>query len=241
MKPDHAEARLTGYLSDIRQGNSRAREQLIEEYKPFVAKIAGNICKRYLDWSVDDELSIALIAFNQAIDLYKPEREVPFLPFARLVIESRLKDYFKQESRHQHASLEINPTGNAEETFSPAEIDQAWLEYQNRSIEDERNQEIDHLDTLLREYGIQFEDLVEHSPKHKETRTSLQKVAHVLASQPNLMKSLKSKKLLPAKELAINSQVSSKTIERGRKYIIAMALILSDAQEFTCLRSYILS
>lgn len=239
MNQNHAGDRLAATLAEIRLGNSQARDSFLEEYRPFVAKVASSLCKRFLDWGRDDELSIGLIALNSALDRYKPEKGVPFLPFARLVIESHLKDYFKKESRHQHASLYMAPSDDEDELFSPAEIEQAWVNYQNLTIEDERQQEIVALDLLLRDYGIQFDDLVEVSPKHRDTRQTMFRAAHHLAGEQPLMDYLKSKKMLPTKELALNTGISRKTLEKGRKYIIALALILHYREEFIYLRSYI--
>lgn len=52
------------------------REKFIEENRDFVYKIASSICKRRLSWQNDDELSIALIAFNKAIETYDKKRAI---------------------------------------------------------------------------------------------------------------------------------------------------------------------
>jgi RNA polymerase sigma factor len=53
------------------------------------------------------------------------------------------------------------------------------------------------------------------------------------------MKQFNNKKLLPIKELTLLSGVNRKTVEKGRKYIIALALIHHYEDEFIYLRSYI--
>ncbi|MCY7801218.1 RNA polymerase subunit sigma, partial [Bacillus haynesii] len=53
----------------IQKGNQQLQNELIDQYKPFVAKTVSSVCKRYID-EKDDEFSIGLIAFNEAIEKY---------------------------------------------------------------------------------------------------------------------------------------------------------------------------
>ncbi|MDA8235273.1 MAG: RNA polymerase sigma-I factor [Clostridia bacterium] len=228
---------LLQLIIDIQQGDTTARERFLEEYQPFVAKVATSLCKRYLDWGRDDELSIGLIAFNGAIDTFQPDKGVPFLPYAQVVIRNRLKDYFKKESRAQHESLWLE--SDSEDIFSPAEIKAAWEEYQNRTIEDERQTEIEYFERVLADYKIDFEDLTMVSPKHRDTRETLFSVARILVSNKELFDYLLAKKQLPLKELGLATGVNRKTLERGRKFIIALAVILQQPEEFIYLKSYI--
>lgn len=230
--------RLIGTVQQIKSGDRRAREQFIGEYRPYILKTAINICKKPLEWGRDDELSISLIAFNAAIDTYDPGRGIPFLSYARLVITSRLKDYFRQESRHLNTCpLEIE--GEEGVLVNPAVVQAAWVDHRERTIEDERQEELEYFEKLLSAYGISFEDLVESSPKHRDSRSSLYRVAAILTSEPELIEYLNSKKQLPLKELVEKTGINRKTLERGRKFIIASALIMSRPEEFIYLRSYI--
>lgn len=53
----------------------------------------------------DDEFSIAMIAFHEAIQSYSRTRG-SFLHYASILIKNRLIDYHRKESRHQgHLSL----------------------------------------------------------------------------------------------------------------------------------------
>jgi len=107
-----------------------------------------NLCKRPLEWGQKDELSIALIAFNSAIDSYDARKQVPFLPYAKVVIQNRLKDFFRKSSR---LSLEVPfESENVEgKIISPAEIQAAWDDYRDRTIEDERQDELAEFEELF--------------------------------------------------------------------------------------------
>lgn len=230
--------KLINTLEKVKNGDSQAREELLAEYRPFILKTANNFCKRSLDWGRDEELSISLIAFNSAIDAFDFAKEVPFLPYSRIVIVNRLKDYFRKMSRHQNeCPLEIELDDG--KTVSAGEVQIAWDNYRNRTIEDERQEELEQFEQLLSEYDIGFEDLVEVSPKHRDSRRTLFNVAGFLSTDLLLIDYLWNKKHLPLKELVEKTGVNRKTLERGRKFIIASALILSRPQEFVYLRAYI--
>lgn len=225
-------------LSQTMAGDSGARENLIRECQPFVHKITCGQAKRNLEWGRDDELSIALIAFNEAIDAYRPEKKVPFLAFARIVIQSRLKDYWRRENRFHQSTVSLTEPGETGGSVTQ-EAKPAWDNYWDQVIAQERGEEIRRFNQLIKEYGISFRDLVEVSPQHSDTRRSLYQVAASLVHSPRLMMILLNTKKLPLQELSAELDISRKTLERGRKYIIALALILQFAEEFTYLRSYI--
>jgi RNA polymerase sigma factor len=223
---------LLNTLIKIKNGNRSAREKLVEEYKPFVLKTANQFCKRALEWGRDDELSIGLIAFNSAIDTFDQNRQILFLPYCRVVIVNRLKDHFRKESRYRN----LNALDD-ENLFLESQT--VWDNYVNRTIEDERREELEQFEKILADFSIDFEDLVEVSPRHRDYRLTLFKVAGRLVQIESLMEYLVSKKQLPLNELEKASGVNRKTLERGRKFIIASALILSKPDEFVYLRSYI--
>lgn len=224
--------RLLSTLIKIKSGNRAAREKLVEEYKPFVLKTATRFCKRPLEWGRDDELSIGLIAFDSAIDTFEPAKQIPFLPYCRIVILNRLKDHVRRESKHQkHCVLDNECLSLESQT--------AWDNYVNHTIDDERREELERFEEILSDYAIGFEDLVEVSPKHRDYRLALFRVASQLSQTDSLMEYLVSKRQLPLGELERASGVNRKTLERGRKFIIASAIILSKPDEFVYLRSYV--
>jgi len=212
------------------------RNDFLDTQKPFVAKIASRHCGRYLIWGQDDELSVGLIALNQAIDAYRPETNVPFFAFARRVIERKLTDFFRKEKRNNHLPLHL---GEDQEDFAPGEITQAWDEYLKNALRQERAEEISQFATLLADYQIRFSDLEICSPKHQDSRELLTRTAHLLTKQQDLMQRLLRKKQVPVKDLAKICGLSPKTLEKGRKYIVATALLLHYQDEFLHLREFV--
>ncbi len=87
-------------INEIQEGNESRREQLIQYYKPYIVSVVGNICKTFKTWN-DDETSIALIAFNRALDTYDSQKGRTFLNYVYLIINRELIDYFRKESHYQ--------------------------------------------------------------------------------------------------------------------------------------------
>ena len=78
----------------------QAADQLIVAYMPFIKAETGRFLRRMPVEGLDDELSIAMIAFHEAIGGYSRARGA-FLNYASLLIRSRLIDYSRREQRHR--------------------------------------------------------------------------------------------------------------------------------------------
>lgn len=221
--PDTPESKVL----HIQDGDIRLRNEFITDYQPYVAKVTSRFCKRYIDPSRDDEFSIALGAFNEAINQFSPESGRSFLSFAETVIRRRLIDYVRKESKFAgqipYSSFEVED--DEDSVVNPVEIHQAIEQYEKNKTIEERKSEIVDFSRCLGEFGISFNDLVEGSPKHSDSREALFSIAGRLARNPGLMAIVLSKKMLPIKELLELVDVSRKTLERNRKFIIAVALI----------------
>jgi len=213
----------------IRQGDELLREQFISDYKPYIAKVTSRFSKRYIDPSRDDEFSVALLAFNEAINQYDVRAGKSFIGFAETVIRRRLIDYVRKEQRHKDVVPYSMFDSEDEEAaaYNVIETKQAVHAYESKRDQEERKQEIAELNEDLMNYGITFEELVELSPKHADSRKLLIGIAHTLAAEQELMSILRTTQRLPVKELTERCGVSRKTIERNRKYLIAIALIMS--------------
>jgi len=214
-------------VAAIRMGDGRLREDVLARYQPYVAKVCSRFCKRYIHPESDDEFSIALAAFNEAIDAYDERAGRSFLSFAETVIRRRLTDYVRKERRHAASVPHSFQLSGDEDGGALDRIDaRASVEHFRISDEnEERRLEIEALNRELAEYGITFADLAEGSPKHEDARRSLLAIGALISRSEELHGPLRSKKTLPMKELAERVPVSRKTLERGRKYIIAVALI----------------
>jgi RNA polymerase sigma factor len=226
-------------VMQIQNGNIRLRNQFITDYQPYVAKVTSRFCKRYIDPSRDDEFSIALGAFNEAINQFSPESGRSFLSFSETVIRRRLIDFIRKESRFTgqipYSSFEVED--DEDSIVNPVEIHQAIEQYEKEKTIEERQSEIVDFNRCLLEFGISFSDLVDASPKHSDSREALFSIGALLARDQTMMSIVLSKRMLPIKELLDQVNVSRKTLERNRKFIIAVALIYSGPYPY--LKNYL--
>lgn len=221
----------------IQKGNHSLQDELINAYKPFIAKSVSSVCKRYIS-DTDDEFSIGLIAFNEAIQKYSTEKGNSLLSFADILIKRKVIDYIRQQNRNQTVSFNFaSEAADEESQHSKIEDELSIEEHRLKTDEERRREEIHQFQLALRDYDLSFEELVLQSPKHADARKNAMEVARILSENEALKQQLLEKKRLPIKQLEERVDLSRKTIERNRKYIIAISLILIG--DYIYLKDYI--
>ena len=214
----------------------------IEQNKQFILRVASKTVNRFITES-DDEYSIGLMAFYEAVRAYSSEKG-QFPQFAALVIKRRLLDYLSTEARHS-GEIPVEPysmDGEIDEESESKSIQMELLEsgslgkYRAEDIPGSLTvrDEIDVMQQILKGYGFSFYDLIDASPKAEKTRQCAAQVISFLVSSEDLMDFLHRNKALPIKELCGETKVKRKIIERHRKYIIAAAEILSGDFPMLC-------
>lgn len=227
-QPDHKKLKTPEQLVALIQlGDLYMRNQFITDYQPYVAKIVSKFCKKFIDPACDEEFSVGLSAFNEAISQFSPTGGSSFLGFAETVIRRRLIDYVRKEQKHnqQIPISSFDSEDDEQNVINPVETQQAVNAFEKQTEIDARRNEISELNLALSLYGIRFMDLVDASPTHADSREALFKIAKLMAENASLMQILLIKRTLPIKELLDEVKVSRKTLERNRKFIIAVALI----------------
>jgi len=193
--------------------------KLISEFKPFIASVAQKKVGRYLEYGVDDELSIGLIAFKEAVDSYD-ENKSKFLSFAKLVISMRLIDYYRKQKRE--ATLSLDDEQSTTDVIDVKSMDSYKIDEEN----EKRVLEIIEYRVELEKWGISLEDLAKVSPRKESLREHYKKVARVIVKNSDILNILLQTKRLPIKEIEEIIPIHRKKLERGRIYIIAMILAL---------------
>lgn len=220
-------------LDKARKGDIISREELIESNRGFIRRTSSYICKRMLDWSNDDELSIALLAFNEAIDSYNHDKGAEFLTYCSMLIKSRLIDYFRK-NKNPHISID----SVEDEELSLIESREALDRYSIAHAAQERAVEIKMFNGELSGYGVSIADLTVNCPKHKDTRKQLFHVAAMVSKKKDTIRMLKKNKMLPIKDIMEMTGVKRKFLEQWRKYLIALLVILSS-DEYLYLKEYL--
>lgn len=207
--------------------STQEKDRLLHEYKPFILRTASAVLNRYVSES-DDAWSIALIAFSEALDRYKPGKG-NFEAYARLVIKRRLIDDMRRRRKFQQ---EINV---APQVFSgSADPEECQMNLVRRIVARDAMQpaenlqeEITEASSLLAHYGFSFWDLADCSPKAGKTRAACVAAVRHMLRTPTLIQKMKSTGRLPIYALAAESRTSLKLLARHRRYIIAVVEILT--------------
>lgn len=222
----------------IQQGDRTLQNELIENYKPFIAKTVSAVCKRYI-YETDDEYSIGLIAFNEAIEKFSSEKGKSLLSFAEVIIKRRVIDYIRKNTKENNLRLDTSFDVFGDQTQSGLAIEnELSIEHHLQKQEAEkRREEILLFHQKLQGFGLSLQEIIDQAPKHVDARLNAISIAKLVHDNEELLGYLLNKKRLPIKELEKYAQTSRKTIERNRKYIIAMSIILSE--EFYYLQDYL--
>lgn len=231
------------------QSDERYLDVFIQQNKRFILFQAARTLRRFITVN-DDEWSIALIAFNEAVRTYDRSKG-NFKTFAALVIKRRLIDYMKSEQRHA-PEIPAGPSAMDGEPEDPDQASSFELEIREKSAElsgeGDRGEgvenpgstpirdEIEAMQQILGKYGFSFYDLVDASPKADKTKRACAAAVEVLLKNKHLFETMHGSGALPMKELCEISGISRKILERHRKYIIAAAEILNG--EYPLLKEY---
>lgn len=208
------------------------KNAFIENNKKFVYSVTKNICKKILHWENDDELSIALIAFNKACDTYMEDKG-NFFSYAKVLIKNSLIDYFRKSSKNEY--LTFDSEWNEMEYI---DCKNSITNYEVEKENSRRREEIIAFSEELKKYKLSFETLVDSCPSHMDTKNKLLNLAFMCSKENSILDYIHNKKMLPVKEICLITNNNRKFIEKWRKYIIALILIFSNS-EYTYLRSYL--
>ncbi len=201
--------------------DSTERNKIISEFRPFIMNIASRETGGFVD-SSSDESSIAMIAFNEAIDRYQDDRGAGFLRIAEITIKSRIIDYLRKESRFlkRHEFSFANPV-DGEERIENELVDESV----NIETEVVGKETIADFGSFLEDFGLNIEDLPDYTPKHKDARVNSVKIAKVIAETEELKKKVIENKKIPISMVQRYIDVSRKVIETNRAYILSVFII----------------
>lgn len=203
---------------NLKRNNCAHENKFIEEHFPFIIKSISKVTKRYVSIENDEEFSIGILAFHEAMKKHSEDKG-PFLPFANLVISSRIKNYLLKENKYRlDPSLESLKEDGIE--FSEEIV----------SVTQDRNylkDEIEKLKLDIMEFGFDFEDLVEDSPKHKKTRENAINLSEKVSEEKPLVDFMYEKKRLPVKRISLQFNVTEKIIKGSKKFIITVIIIFN--------------
>ena len=203
-------------LIDLNVNENTNINELIEKHMPFIIKSISDVTGRYVSCENDEELSVGLLGFHEAIERYDNEKG-HFLSFAKLVIGSRIKNYLKGENKHQHSSLE--------------ELLDKGLEIKDEYLEQKEDnsvlvEQINRLKNEISSFGFTLEDLADEAPKQQATRKNAISLSEEISKEEEFTSFMYVKKRLPIKRIVLKFSVTEKVIKRSKKFIISVVIII---------------
>ena len=225
--------------------SDRHLNDLIIRYRPWILRCASEATHRYVTDS-DDEWSVALMAFHEAVTNYEEEKG-PFRVFATVVIRRRILDFLRSE-RKRNAEISVTPeafggdlpeeeVGGVNTRVQRQVAEESSARADTGDLSARTREEIASVQHTLGRYGFSFFDLTECSPKAEKTRKSCAIAIRCLLDNRDLMEQMQKTRMLPMKELINASGTPRKILDRHRRYIIAAAEILSG--EYPIISAYL--
>lgn len=214
-------------LMDLKINENTDINELIEKHMPFIIKSISDVTGRYVSCENDEELSVGLLGFHEAIERYDNEKG-HFLSYAKLVIGSRIKNYLKSENKHQHSSLE--------------DLLEKGLEIKDEYVEEKEDngillEEINKLKNEISSFGFTLEDLANEAPKQQATRMNAISLSEKISKEEELTSFMYLKRRLPIKRIVLQFSVTEKVIKRSKKFIISVVIIFD--KNLRALRNWI--
>ncbi len=222
---------LAARISEAKQ-DPDAADEMISTYMPFIRSETSKFLRRPVIEENDCELGIAMMAFYEAIRAYLPIKGA-FFNYAALHIKSRLIDHARSERRHKTV-ISINGGGEGDTD------DENAIEDRLMSGEDHANEmshrdavryEIEEFSRKLAELGVSLTEVAEHCPRQKRTLDACRRALELVKDDKTITEELFRTKRLPIARLSVEGKIERKTLERHRKYVLALLVACTNGYE----------
>lgn len=204
-------------------------DEFIGRYIPFIKSEVSRFLGRPVDDKTDDEYSIGMIAFYEALRGYNENRGA-FLSYASLTIKSRLIDNMRKEVRHLGVLSLDAPLCEDDEPVINSIVD-AKNEQSEYELSLATKDEIEELSAKLKEFGVSLSDVADNCPRQKKTLDACRSALEYAKKDKKVFDDFLRTKRLPLARISKGCSVERKTLERHRKYLVALFLIQTNGYE----------
>ena len=172
-----------------------------------------------------------MLAFYEAVLAYEKSWGA-FLPYAARAIKNRLIDHYRTEKRHGNVISLHTPLGGEEDGGElldtiPDTVDHAG----DYAVRTASRREIQEFSERLAQFGLTFSDVADNCPRQERTFAACRRVLDYARANPELLNKVAETGKLPMNELALGSGTERKTLERHRKYLVAILLAFTNGYE----------
>jgi len=214
----------------LAQNDPNAADELIVQYMPFIRSETAKFIKRIPIEGRDDELSIAMFAFYESAMAYRSGKG-SFLKLAATGIRNRLIDYYRRERRHSGVVSLEQPIGDEDGRTLMETVDSGRDEIAELQGREAARTEIMEFSNKLAGFGITLSEVADSCPQQERTREACMKALEYARENPELLLQLEQNGRLPIAQLAMGAGVDRKTLERHRKYVVAIMLAYTNGYE----------
>ena len=198
-------------------------ERLIADYLPFIKRIVNDAGTMGMEY--DDRLSLAMLSFMSSVKQYAAERG-GFLAFTAACIRNRLIDESRKQKKYSEKIIPLfseEETQTSDKLMDKASVDAFTMDQERENL----SLEIDAFSERLGEYNISFQELPRICPKQTKARRQCIELGRFAVNNDEIREKMLIHRRLAQSELALRFGLSEKTIEKHRKYIVTIILLLS--------------
>lgn len=196
------------------------RNKFIENNKDFIYETTSFFCNQELDWIVDQELNIALFAFNKACETYN-EIEGSFLNYAYILIKSALIEYY---IKLEESPLLIFEYGNKIHSDLLNTLSDFEIFFDNK----ERAKEIALLTEELTKHSITYKNIVKLKLKDPSLKNKILNLVIAISRKSDLKEDILINKSFDIDQLSNLCDLDKETLTKYKKYIIMLLLVISS-------------
>jgi len=168
-----------------------------------------------------------MLGFIQSVKTYNEDKGA-FIPYAQTVIRNRLINAAKKEAAIQKQNGEMDIQW---------EYETAERRYTEFTARKEAQTEIGELNGAFGRWGFTWRDLVKNCPRQSRSRNSCHQIVRVLLAEKPLLDEMLRTNKLPIQRLSALSGYSEKTLEKYRRYISALVIIVEG--DYPYVRSFL--
>jgi RNA polymerase sigma factor len=208
-------------------------DRLISDYMPFIIKTVNDADNFGIDY--DDRMSLALLSFMNCVKQYEPGKG-NFVAFTAVCIRNRLIDEGRRQKKNSGKVIPLF-SGEDDRTSETVEDRASIAAYNQEREQESLSGEIDAFSTQLYEFGISLTELPRICPKQERSRKQCIELGRFVSSDEGMRGTLLKYRRLSQSELARQFGVSEKTIEKHRKYIVTIVILLLG--DYPLIRSFL--
>lgn len=208
----------------------QSADAFIQQYMGFIRSETVKFTHAPPEAGHEDELSIAMLAFYECILSYERGRGA-FLPYAARAIKNRLIDHYRVEKRRGSVISLHTPLGSDGDESLMDTLPDHRDPIGEQDLRTASRKEIEEFGAQLKGLGISFSDVADGCPQQERTLAACRRVLDYARSAPDLLDRMVHSGRLPMNELAQGSGTDKKTLERHRKYLVAMLLAFTNGYE----------